>query len=138
MGAIPRAAGGRKVERRELLQKVMEISGQNLYSCYQCGKCSAGCPSIDFMDLTPREIIRALLDDHEEVLHSQTPWVCAACFTCTVRCPNELDISRIMEALRQIKLRRKGDTVQISEIPHEELMELPQIALISCFRKMTG
>ncbi len=125
-------------KERELLRRVMEISGQNLYSCYQCGKCSAGCPSVDFMDFTPREIIRAILDDHEEVLHSQTPWICAACFTCTIRCPNEIDISRIMEALRQIRLRKMHDGIHPSKIPVDELLELPQIALISCFRKMTG
>ncbi|MBC7109411.1 MAG: 4Fe-4S dicluster domain-containing protein [Archaeoglobi archaeon] len=116
----------------------MEISGENLYSCYQCGKCSAGCPSVDFMDLNPREVIRMIIEGHEEVLNSQSPWVCAACFTCSVRCPNEIDVSRIMEALRQMRLRRKHDAIRISEIPSEELMELPQIALISCFRKMTG
>jgi heterodisulfide reductase subunit C len=122
----------------ELLIRVTELSREVLRSCYQCGKCSASCPMADFMDLYPREVIKMIVEGREDVLESETPWICASCFSCTARCPNEIDIAGVMESLRQIRLRGKYDRVHPSEIPPDELEELPQIALIGCFRKMTG
>lgn len=122
----------------ELLIRVTELSGEELRSCYQCGKCSASCPMADFMDLFPREVIKGVIDGKEEVLDSETPWICASCFSCTARCPNDIDIAAVMEAIRQIRLRGKYDRIHPSKIPLNELEELPQIALIGCFRKMTG
>lgn len=127
-----------KRQKKEFLERVMELSGENLYSCYQCGKCSGGCPVSHFMDLVPRDIIYRVLDDSADVLDAETQWVCASCYTCTVRCPNDIDIAAIMEALRQLRLRAKYDHLSPSSLSEEDLEELPQIALISCFRKMTG
>jgi len=124
--------------RKELLERVMELSGQRLQACYQCGKCTAGCPVHSFMDIKPREMIRRILEDDREVLDSKTPWICATCFTCSARCPNEIDIARVMEALRAILLRAGVDHFSPSQLSQTDLEQLPQIALISCFRKMTG
>lgn len=44
----------------DLIKKVSEISGQNLSSCYQCGKCSSGCPSADRMDNIPSQFIKLI------------------------------------------------------------------------------
>jgi len=121
-----------------LFQKVAELSGENLYTCYSCGKCSAGCPSISEMDILPNEVVRLVLFGQEEVLNCETIWVCASCFTCTTRCPKGVDLSKIMEALRQIYLRKNVDKVKLCEISEERAAELPQIALISSFRKATG
>ncbi|MFP4170451.1 MAG: 4Fe-4S dicluster domain-containing protein [Methanomassiliicoccales archaeon] len=126
------------MDEAEFRDRVAELSGEELRSCYQCGKCSASCPMADFMDLYPREVLRRILDNREDVLESETPWICATCFSCTARCPNEIDIARVMEALRQMRLRAGRDRVDPSSLPPEELEELPQIALIGCFRKMTG
>lgn len=119
-------------------QKVSELSGENLYACYNCGKCSAGCPSISEMDIPPNEVVRLVLFGDEDVLDCDTIWVCASCFTCTTRCPKGVDLSKIMEALRQIYLRKNVDKVKPQEIPEERAAELPQIALISSFRKCTS
>lgn len=128
------------MERRgnAILGEISRLSGENLRTCYQCGKCSASCPMVDFMDLYPREIIKRILDGREDVLDAETPWICAVCFSCTARCPNLINIAAVMDALRQIRLREKYDRVRIGDIPPEELEDLPQIALIGCFRKMTG
>ncbi len=123
---------------KEFLEKVVRLSGQDIRSCYYCGKCTAGCPMVSFMDLNPRQTMRRILDDREDVLESNGPWICATCYNCSARCPNEIDIAAVMEALRQIQLRKGLDRIMLSEIPREELAQLPQIALISCFRKMTG
>ncbi|HIH98710.1 MAG TPA: heterodisulfide reductase [Thermoplasmata archaeon] len=124
---------------REFLDRVQELSGQNLNECYQCGTCSAGCPFVEEMDILPDRLIRlVILGEKERVLGAKTPWICAACFTCTVRCPRGLDIAKIMEAIRQIKLRKRkeADETKIEKI--EDIKHLPQAALVSNFRKQTG
>lgn len=122
----------------ELREQVKDLSEQNLLACYQCGKCSAGCPSIEAMDVMPSQIIRWVqLGQIEKALQTKTIWLCAACQTCKVRCPRGVDLARIMEALRQLVLRDNVDYMHPNRIPAEDLEELPQIALIANFRKMT-
>ncbi len=123
---------------KELQQAVEELSGQKVFACYHCGKCTAGCPFASEMDLTPRQVLEYIMDGRAEVLDSQTIWLCAACFTCTVRCPNGIDIAKVMEALRQILLRRGSDKFDLSELSEQERGELPQIALVAGARKLIG
>lgn len=125
--------------RNELVERVREYSGQDLLACYQCGKCSAGCPAAFAMNLLPSRVIRLVqLGQVEEVLASGTPWFCASCQTCYSRCPKGLDLSRIMEALREIILQERGDHIDINALPAEELAEFPQQVYISSFRKYTA
>lgn len=85
--------------------KVVESVGEEIFACYQCNKCSAGCPVAFAMDLLPHQVIRSiLLLQEEKVLSSRTIWVCASCETCTTRCPNEIDIAKVMDVLRQIQI----------------------------------
>ena len=122
--------------RNELRRKVEELSGEDLLSCYQCGKCSAGCPAAFAMDLLPSQVIRFLqLGLVEEVLDSETPWFCAACQSCYARCPKGVDLSRIMEAVREIALQERGDYVDPRTLSLEDLAEFPQQAFIAGFRK---
>ncbi len=91
----------------DLARRVLEETGQNVYLCYQCVKCTSGCPVAEFFDWQPNQIMRALQLGQEDVaLHAQTPWLCAACQTCTTRCPQGLDITRIMEFLTREALAR--------------------------------
>lgn len=120
-----------------IIKKVEDISGQNVLACYQCGKCSAGCPMVSLMDLLPNQIIRLVqLGQVGDVLNSKTIWLCASCFSCTSRCPKGVDLAKVMEALRLLLLRKSTNYVEPSELDIDE--NLPQIALISNFRKMTG
>ena len=76
-------------------------AGVNLKDCYQCGKCTAGCPLADGMDLMPREVIRYLqIGAIGEVLSAKTPWICAQCVVCSSRCPQNVDICSTMRAVR--------------------------------------
>jgi heterodisulfide reductase subunit C len=127
-----------RFKKGELLSEVEELSGENLYACYQCGTCSAGCPYIDDMDLTPDEVIRYVILDRKEVLNSKTIWLCSSCFTCAERCPRDLNITKIMEALRQIILRKKIDHTKVVNIPNKDRKAIPQLAFVSLFRKNIG
>jgi len=123
----------------DFVKKVEEISGQDLLACNQCGKCSAGCPVAFAMDILPSQVIRLLqLGEVEEALNSEAIWFCAACQTCYTRCPRGVDLTRIMEALREMAMRERGDYLDIGAIPPEELAEFPQLAFIGGFRKYTS
>jgi heterodisulfide reductase subunit C len=125
--------------RGQFVAKVEELSGQKLLACYQCGKCSAGCPAVSQMDILPNQIIRfAQLGLKDELLQSKSIWVCASCLTCNSRCPKGIKIAEVMEALRLIILRKKKDYVRIPELSAEEKERVPAIALISNFRKFTS
>jgi len=125
--------------RGEFSAKVAELSGQNLRLCYQCGKCSAGCPMAFAMDLLPNQVMRLVqLGLAEDIADCRTIWLCASCLACTVRCPKGVDIARVMEALRLLTLRKNVDFVLPYEIDRDTIAELPQIALVSGFRKLTS
>jgi len=123
----------------DFVKKVEEISGETLPSCYQCGKCSAGCPMSSAMDLMPNQIVRLVqLGLEEDIANSKTIWLCASCLTCAARCPRGVDLAKIMEALRLLTLRENTDHINVSEIPKETVAELPQLALVGGFRKLTA
>ena len=127
-----------QLKKGELVQEVENLCGENLFGCYQCGTCSAGCPFIEEMDLSPDEVIRYVILDKKEVLDSKTIWLCASCFTCAERCPRDINITIIMEALRQIILRKNIDFTKITKISKNEKETIPQLAFVSLFRKNVG
>jgi len=123
----------------DFVKRVEEISGESLLSCNQCGKCSAGCPMSFAMDSLPNQIIRlAQLGLEEDIASSNTVWICASCLTCSVRCPQGVDLGRVMEALRLITLRKNIDYIETANISTDTLSELPQIALVGGLRKHTA
>lgn len=121
-----------------LLERISSLSGEKITMCDQCGTCTASCPMIAEMDVTPSQLMRMVQLGQTEVLGTKTMWLCASCFACTVRCPRGLDLSKVAEALRQITLRKAIDRIDIREIPEADLEELPQIALVAALRKLTG
>ena len=121
--------------RGPFVASVEEISGQDLLACNQCGKCSAGCPVVAAMDLLPSQVIRMAQLGMEDVLECNTIWICASCLTCVARCPKGVDLPRLMEALRQITLRRGVAKLDLSALPPELLKEVPQLAIVGGFRK---
>ena len=127
-----------KFNKGELAAEIEELSGENVFGCYQCGTCSAGCPFIDDMDLGPDDVIRYVVLDRNEVLNAKSIWLCASCFTCAERCPRDLNITKIMEAMRQIILRKKIDRTQLKKITQNEKETIPQMAFVSLFRKNIG
>jgi heterodisulfide reductase subunit C len=82
-------------------------------ACFQCKKCSSGCPLTFAMDFLPDQVIRlALLGQEAQVLGCRTIWVCSSCETCTTRCPNNIDIAGVMDWLKEEALRRSYTSPQ--------------------------
>lgn len=87
------------------IEEVNARSGQIIQRCYHCHKCTAGCPVAFAMEYGPDKVLRMVeFGLKDRVLASPDIWICAACETCGTRCPNDINISRVMDALRQIAL----------------------------------
>ena len=123
----------------EFVKRVERISGENLSLCYQCGNCSGGCPVSFAMDVSPHHVIRLLqLGQEEMILASNSMWRCVSCLQCYSRCPKFVDLSKIMEALRQMSLRKGRDKIEPSKLPVDLLGGSPQMALVAGFRKLVS
>ena len=125
--------------KSEFIQHLERITGEDLSMCYQCGNCSGGCPVAFAMDVSPHHIIRLLqLGQEEAVLDANTMWLCVSCLQCYSRCPKFVDLSKILEGLRQMGLRKGLDHVIPKELPVDILERSPQQALVAGFRKLVS
>jgi heterodisulfide reductase subunit C len=128
-----------KTIKKEFIDKIEKLSGQNVQQCFQCGTCGGSCPMGRHMDMVPRKVMHlAQLGLQEEVQKQNTCWVCAACHTCSVRCPRGVDLPRVMEAIRLLTLRKNENYIEPSELEEETVRECPQIAMVAGFRKLTS
>jgi heterodisulfide reductase subunit C len=124
---------------REFIRKVEEISGEDFHVCMQCGTCSGSCPMREDLDVPPRKIVLMThLGLRDEVEAANTVWMCASCHKCEAVCPRGIDLPKLMEAVRQLMLRDNVDHVDIADLPEEVRVDAPQVAFVSCFRKMTA
>ncbi len=90
----------------DFLEEIYEIpGGENIKDCIQCGTCSGSCPAAPDMEHTPRQIIAMIRAGmRDEVLASNTIWMCASCYMCQERCPSQIKITDIMYALKRVAL----------------------------------
>ena len=93
-----------------LSAQIRQDLGVKVSHCYQCGKCAAGCPVAADMDLTSCQVLRKVQSGNpeweREALMSEGIWLCLACETCTSRCPQEVEITKVMDFLRTEAVRR--------------------------------
>ena len=87
---------------------IEETCGVDLNVCYQCRKCHSGCPVAFAMDYTPVQLLHAArLGLKDLVLGSATIWLCASCETCVTRCPQDVDLVKVIDSMRLLALRSK-------------------------------
>jgi heterodisulfide reductase subunit C len=95
---------------------VARRSGVNLNTCWHCQSCAGGCPFVGAMDYPPNRIIRLVqLGLRKEALESSGIWICVGCNTCSIQCPNAIDIPAINDALREMAIE-EGVSVAESDI----------------------
>ncbi|SKC76765.1 4Fe-4S dicluster domain-containing protein [Maledivibacter halophilus] len=115
-------------EREEL----MDIIQKDVKDCYQCMKCSSGCPFIEEMDYKPHQMIKLIkLGLFEKVLKSESLWICASCMACSSRCPRDIEPAKVFEGLRVMMLREKDQ----SKVQLIHKRGVPRQALIASMRK---
>jgi heterodisulfide reductase subunit C len=82
----------------DFARRIQKATGENVFLCYHCVKCTSGCPLVEHFDLAPNQIMRAAqLGMEDTIFDSKTPWICASCQTCTTRCPQGIDIAKVMD-----------------------------------------
>jgi len=92
---------------RDFTEQIEALSRQSIMSCYQCGECTGGCPVAYAADLTPNQVMRLVqLGQDAPVLKSSMIWLCVGCETCTTRCPRSVELSKVMDALRETAVAR--------------------------------
>lgn len=95
--------------KARFLQQVSNIpDGKNLNKCIQCGTCTGSCPASYVMDVTPREVIALFrAGDIRTILSSRTIWICASCYACTVRCPQNIPVTDIIYMLKRMAIEQE-------------------------------
>jgi heterodisulfide reductase subunit C len=92
---------------RNDLSRIEELAHTQLSDCYQCGKCAAGCPVGEHMDVLPNRLIRLVqLGRIDQALAAQSIWQCVSCMTCATRCPKSVNCTGVLDALRQLSVEQ--------------------------------
>ena len=92
----------------QLVADVEKLAHTQVNDCYQCGKCTAGCPRGDVMDIGPTRLIRLVQTGEVlEAARAESVWQCVSCLTCSTRCPKSVNISGVIDALRQISVEKR-------------------------------
>jgi heterodisulfide reductase subunit C2 len=87
---------------------VEKLADTNIRECYQCGKCSAGCPMAEHMDAMPSQIMRLVQTERlDKAMKAESIWLCVSCLTCSTRCPKSVNVAGVMDAMRQLSIERE-------------------------------
>jgi len=87
------------------LREIEGMTGIAVSECYQCFRCTNGCPAARDMDIVPHEMIGCIISgERGRVLSSASLWACLQCAVCSIRCPNGIDIARVFAVLRRLSV----------------------------------
>ena len=119
------------------VEQIKEISGVNPLKCMKCGKCSASCPSYNEMDIKPHQFVSYVQNgDIETLAVSKSLYKCLSCFACIERCPRNVKPGKLIDAARQLVIRKRSEEgLSADEIAALLDDETPQQLLVSAFRK---
>jgi heterodisulfide reductase subunit C2 len=123
MGHVHSLDIGKTCDER-FIAEVEQRSGQKVSRCYQCGNCSASCNYTFSYDYPVNQIMRLIqLGQKSIVLSTRSIWICASCQSCTTRCPNNIDVAKVMETMR-VMAREEGTVAQKDvRIFYDEFLE---------------
>lgn len=139
------------MEQNTFLQEIQKSKNVEVKKCYQCGKCSAGCPLATDMDYPPSMIMRMIQTEdkalEKKILESKTIWLCLSCEMCYGRCPMEIDIPTVMDFLRSKSIKENLVNKEMKDVVkfHEAFLKsietsgrLNEFGLVLDYKMKTG
>lgn len=120
----------------EFIEKIVYMSGEDFSLCYQCGKCTAGCPMAADMDLPPTLVMRYMqMGMSDDLKKASSRWDCVGCLVCGSRCPKLCNPAKVMEALRNLDMQTGVHVEELDRLPVNFVRKAPQQAIVSGLRK---
>ena len=125
------------MNNQNMIETVTRISGVNPRKCMRCGKCSGTCPSYGEMEYHPHQFVYMVeTGELEPLMKSDSLYKCLSCFACVDRCPRGVEPAKLVEALRLVVIREKGQNhFKADDIPALLDDDMPQQAIVSAMRK---
>lgn len=116
---------------------IIEVANTDVKKCMKCGKCSARCPSFGEMNIKPHQFVSYLADGKvEKLLESKSIWTCLSCMACVERCPRGVAPQSVIEAIRDVVVRKSGaNGLKAEDIPPMLDEDVPQQLLVAAYRK---
>ena len=124
-----------KTDRQK--EQILRMSGVNPLKCMRCGKCSGTCPSYNEMEYHPHQFVYMVENGElDALMRSPSVYRCLSCFACVDRCPRGVEPAKLIEAVRLLVIREKGQNhLTADDIPARLSEDLPQQAIVSALRK---
>ena len=118
-------------------EEIIRISGTDPKRCMKCGKCTGTCPAFDEMEYHPHQFVNMINNGNvEPLMASESVYRCLTCFACAERCPRGVEPAKLIEAVRLLQIREKGNNRMSAEDVTAFIDEdIPQQAIVSAFRK---
>lgn len=125
------------MNKTEIQENVLSISGTDVRKCMKCGKCSGRCPAFKEMDIKPHQFVSFVLNGKiDKLLESKAIWHCLSCMACVERCPRGVAPQGVIEAVRTTVARMQGNNqIKAEDIPPMIDESVPQQLLVSAYRK---
>lgn len=127
------------MNKTDIRDEVIRISGVNPRKCMRCGKCSATCPAYEEMTYHPHQFVSMVENGEiEPLMQSESLYRCLSCMACVERCPRGVKPGRLVEAVRLMTIRQKGKNhFTADDVPPMLDDDTPGQLLVSVFRKYT-